>query len=30
LFALMDGIVEFKKKQKERSYVSIIPMEQSN
>ena len=30
LFALVDGIVEFKKKQKERSYVSVIPMEQSN
>ncbi|MCD6180097.1 MAG: 50S ribosomal protein L27 [Bacteroidales bacterium] len=26
LFALKDGIVEFKKKKNERSYVSIIPL----
>ncbi len=26
LFALVDGIVEFKKKKDARSYVSIIPM----
>lgn len=30
LFALTDGIVEFRKKQKERSYVSVIPMQQEN
>ena len=30
LFALIDGIVEFKKKQKERSFVSIIPLQPSN
>ncbi len=29
LFALVDGIVEFKKKREERSYVSILPMEES-
>ncbi|MGE5425310.1 MAG: 50S ribosomal protein L27 [Syntrophothermus sp.] len=28
LFALVDGIVEFRKKQKERSFVSIVPMEE--
>ena len=28
LFALVDGIVEFKKKRDARSYVSIIPLEQ--
>jgi len=28
LFALTDGIVEFRKKQKDRSYVSVIPAEQ--
>jgi len=26
LFALVDGIVEFRKRQKERSFVSITPM----
>jgi len=26
LFALTDGIVEFKKKRNERSYVSITPL----
>jgi large subunit ribosomal protein L27 len=30
LFALQDGIVEFNKKQKERSFVSVIPIEQTN
>ena len=30
LFALTDGIVEFKKKQKERSFVSVMPIEQQN
>lgn len=30
LFALTDGIVEFKKKQKERSFVSVVPLEQKN
>lgn len=29
LFALTDGIVEFKKKMKDRSFVSILPMENS-
>jgi len=29
LFALVDGIVEFKKKQKDRSFVSILPMEEN-
>ncbi len=29
LFALVDGIVDFKKKREERSYVSILPMEES-
>jgi large subunit ribosomal protein L27 len=29
LFALVDGIVEFKKKREERSYVSIVPMEEA-
>jgi large subunit ribosomal protein L27 len=28
LFALIDGIVEFKKKRSDRSFVSIIPMEE--
>jgi large subunit ribosomal protein L27 len=28
LFALTDGIVEFRKKQKDRSFVSVIPAEQ--
>ena len=27
LFALIDGIVEFKKKQKDRSFVSVLPFE---
>ena len=27
LFALVDGIVEFRKKRNDRSYVSIIPVE---
>jgi large subunit ribosomal protein L27 len=27
LFALVEGIVEFKKKRSDRSFVSIIPME---
>jgi large subunit ribosomal protein L27 len=32
LFALVDGIVEFKKKRQERSYVSVLPFveEQAN
>ena len=30
LFALTDGIVEFKKKHKERSFVSILPIQESN
>jgi len=29
LYALADGIVEFKRKQKDRSYVSIVPQETS-
>ncbi|MEI6684319.1 MAG: 50S ribosomal protein L27 [Bacteroidota bacterium] len=29
LFALIDGIVEFKKKRSDRSFVSIVPMEES-
>ena len=29
LFALIDGIVEFKKKRSDRSYVSILPMEET-
>jgi large subunit ribosomal protein L27 len=29
LFALVEGIVAFKKKRSDRSYVSIIPMEES-
>ena len=29
LFALIDGIVEFKKKRSDRSFVSIIPMEET-
>jgi len=28
LFALVDGIVEFKKKQKDRSFVSVLPFEE--
>ena len=27
LFALIDGIVEFKKHRQDRSYVSVVPME---
>lgn len=30
LFALTDGIIEFKKKQDNRSYVSVKPIESSN
>ena len=30
LYALADGIVEFKRKQKDRSYVSIVPQETSD
>jgi large subunit ribosomal protein L27 len=30
LFALVDGVVEFKRKQKERSYVSVIPNPKEN
>jgi large subunit ribosomal protein L27 len=30
LFALIDGIVEFKKEQKDRSFVSVLPFESSN
>lgn len=29
LFALIDGIVEFDKRREERSYVSILPMQES-
>jgi large subunit ribosomal protein L27 len=29
LFALVDGLVAFKKKMKDRSFVSIIPLEES-
>ncbi len=29
IFATTDGIVEFKKKMKDRSYISIIPVEES-
>ncbi len=29
LFALIDGIVEFKKKRSDRSFVSIIPIEET-
>ncbi|HNX87204.1 MAG TPA: 50S ribosomal protein L27 [Bacteroidales bacterium] len=29
LFALTDGIVEFKKQKKERSYVSVLPFEET-
>ncbi|MBE0646323.1 MAG: 50S ribosomal protein L27 [Bacteroidales bacterium] len=29
LYALADGIVEFKRKQRDRSYVSIVPQETS-
>ena len=28
LFALVDGVVDFKKKMKNRSFVSILPLEQ--
>jgi large subunit ribosomal protein L27 len=30
LFALVDGIVEFRKKKDNRSYVSVNPVEQAN
>ena len=30
LFALIDGIVEFKKKLDDRSFVSVLPFEASN
>jgi large subunit ribosomal protein L27 len=30
LFALIDGVVEFKKKRDDRSYVSVLPFEPSN
>ncbi|TSA28549.1 MAG: 50S ribosomal protein L27 [Bacteroidetes bacterium] len=29
LFALVDGVVEFRKKQANRSYVSVLPSEES-
>jgi len=29
LFALVDGIVEFKKRQQERSFVSVVPLEET-
>ena len=29
LFALADGVVEFRKKRNDRSYVSVIPVENS-
>ncbi|MEI7897910.1 MAG: 50S ribosomal protein L27 [bacterium] len=29
LFALVEGIVEFRKKRSDRSFVSIVPMEES-
>ena len=29
LFALIDGIVEFKKKRSDRSFVSIVPMSET-
>jgi large subunit ribosomal protein L27 len=29
LFALTEGIVEFKKKRSDRSYVSVLPMEET-
>jgi large subunit ribosomal protein L27 len=28
LFALVDGVVDFKRKMKDRSFVSILPLEQ--
>jgi large subunit ribosomal protein L27 len=28
LFALVDGVVEFKKKRSDRSYVSVLPFEE--
>jgi len=28
LFALVDGIVEFKKRMKDRSFVSVVPMQE--
>lgn len=30
LFALVDGVVEFKKKSNDRSYVSVLPFENAN
>lgn len=30
LFAMIDGIVEFKKKMKDRSFVSVLPLETQN
>ena len=30
LFALEDGVVEFKRKRQDRSYVSVMPVEKSN
>jgi large subunit ribosomal protein L27 len=30
LFALIDGIVEFKKEKSDRSFVSVLPFEPSN
>lgn len=30
LFAMTDGIVEFKKKRNDRSYVSVIPLEKQD
>ena len=29
LYALVDGVVEFRKRQKDRSYVSVLPVEPS-
>jgi large subunit ribosomal protein L27 len=29
LFALVDGVVEFKKKRSDRSFVSIVPLEET-
>jgi len=29
LFALVDGIVEFRKRREERSFVSVVPMEET-
>ncbi|RLD75257.1 MAG: 50S ribosomal protein L27, partial [Bacteroidetes bacterium] len=30
LFALVDGVVEFRKKRNNRSYVSVVPMTAEN